>query len=253
MENTITQASYLRDAINRIVELANPAVEVGDGFSYLVSKDGSSYKHIKPELDIPQELCVDSLSALVAVIKNEIANEEHPLYVFARSCDHVLCTTPIREEYRKQRLTRFTATATDVPGWESDKKLSFTDALIALRTRFQPSADTDYLLRLLSDISNGAKVTFTDNGMASTIVSSKGVALQENAIIKPIVSLKPYRTFQEVEQPEGKFHIRISENGIRFIEADGGMWKLTARQTVRDYLLAELVDLIESGSVIITI
>lgn len=50
------------------------------------------------------------------------------------------------------------------------------------------------------------------------------------------------RTFQEVEQPEGIFLIRIDERGITFTEADGGMWKLTARKTVKAYLENELKD-----------
>ena len=68
------------------------------------------------------------------------------------------------------------------------------------------------------------------------MVMTKGASLAENVTIKPIVKLRPYRTFQEVEQPEGLFLIRIRERGIAFIEADGGMWKLTARQTVKNWL-----------------
>ncbi|MFQ8836330.1 MAG: hypothetical protein ACLR8L_00220 [Oscillospiraceae bacterium] len=46
----------------------------------------------------------------------------------------------------------------------------------------------------------------------------------------------PYRTFQEIEQPVGLFLIRIDERGITFTEADGGMWKLEARKTIKAYL-----------------
>ena len=74
------------------------------------------------------------------------------------------------------------------------------------------------------------------------MVMTKGASLAENVTIKPIVKLRPYRTFQEVEQPEGLFLIRIRERGIAFIEADGGMWKLTARNTIKAYLEAELKD-----------
>ena len=72
--------------------------------------------------------------------------------------------------------------------------------------------------------------------------------MQQNTTIKPIVKLKPYRTFQEIDQPEGLFLIRIDERGITFTEADGGMWKLEARKTIKKYLEEKLKD--SSGVVV---
>lgn len=118
-----------------------------------------------------------------------------------------------------------------------------------LQTRFQDSADRPYTLTLLSQITTGAKVTYNDTGVATTVVTSKGVSLQQNSTIRPLVKLRPYRTFQEVEQPEGLFLIRIDERGITFTEADGGMWKLQARQTIKAYLVEALKDEIEKDIV----
>lgn len=121
------------------------------------------------------------------------------------------------------------------------------------RTRFQDTPDALYAMNLLSDISCGAKVVYNDNGIATTVTTQKGVALQSNAQIKPLVKLKPYRTFQEVEQPESIFLIRLNERGISFTEADGGMWKLSARETVKSFLEDKLSALIEQGSVFIAL
>lgn len=107
----------------------------------------------------------------------------------------------------------------------------------------------DYTLQLLSQISTGAKVTYNDTGVATTIVTQRGVSLQQNSTIRPIVKLRPYRTFQELEQPAGLFLIRIDERGISFTEADGGMWKLAARKSIKAYLEAALASEIDSGNV----
>lgn len=80
-------------------------------------------------------------------------------------------------------------------------------------------------------------------------MTQRGVSLQQNATIRPIVRLRPYRTFQEIEQPVGLFLIRIDERGITFTEADGGMWKLEARKTIKAYLENVLAAEIEAGSV----
>lgn len=56
---------------------------------------------------------------------------------------------------------------------------------------------------------------------------------------------------EEVEQPEGLFLIRIDERGITFTEADGGMWKLEARKTIKAYLEEALKDMIDDGRVVV--
>lgn len=131
--------------------------------------------------------------------------------------------------------------------------MGFEEAQIALRTRFQETTDTIYAMKLLSDICCGAKVIYNDNGVATTVTTQKGVALQSNEQVRPIITLKPYRTFQEVEQPESIFLIRVNERGISFTEADGGMWKLKARETIKAFLEGKLSQEISEGSVIIAL
>ena len=147
----------------------------------------------------------------------------------------------------------YEAKATDVPGWGESVEMGFEEMQIALRTRFQETADAVYAMKLLSDISTGSKVTFNNSGIATSVTAQKGVALQTNEAIRPIVTLRPYRTFQEVEQPESIFLIRVNERGISFTEADGGMWKLHAREIVKAFLEAKLADLVASDAVYIAL
>lgn len=72
--------------------------------------------------------------------------------------------------------------------------------------------------------------------------------------VRPIVTLAPYRTFQEVEQPVSQFVFRVdNKRNVTLAEADGGMWKLDARRTVKQYLCGQLADEIASGRVIVTL
>ena len=147
----------------------------------------------------------------------------------------------------------YEAKATDVPGWDERVQLPFEEMQIALRTRFQETADTPYIQKLLTEISTGAKITFNDNGVATTVVTKKGIDLQNNETIRPIITLRPYRTFQEIDQPESVFLIRINERGISFIEADGGMWKLKARETIKAFLEDKLANEINAGAVVVAL
>lgn len=176
-----------------------------------------------------------------------------PLYITIPDHMTVRCFGQPNEEEQYYRQVYYETTATDVPGWGEKNTLGFEEAQIALRTRFQETPDTLYAMKLVSDISLGAKVIYNDNGIATTITTQKGVALQTNEQIRPLVKLRPYRTFQEVEQPESIFLIRVSDRGISFIEADGGMWKLAARETIKRFLEERMQQEVSEGSVIIAL
>ena len=178
---------------------------------------------------------------------------EAPLYITIPSHLLVQCFTQPEPTERYFRQFFYEVKATDVPGWDSKVQLGFEEMQIALRTRFQETPDALYAMKLLSDISTGAKITFNDNGVATSVVTKKGIDLQANETIRPIVKLKPYRTFQEVEQPESTFLIRVNERGISFTEADGGMWKLKARETVKAFLEKALSKEIEEGAVYVAL
>ena len=230
----------IKQAIEKIVELAGTQPIYNDGCVFVRDNEGGIVQ-LRTELDMPEVLDVNSLDALVALLRH---GDPLPglgtIYVSVKAHDRVNVFSEMRSDLRCLRCGLYSAASKDVPGWGTEVRLPFDQAAVALMTRFQESEDREYALRLLSQITTGAKVTYADNGIASTIVMQKGAALAENVTIRPLVKLRPYRTFQEVEQPEGLFLIRIQERGITFTEADGGMWKLTARKTVKAWLEKEL-------------
>ncbi|MCI1999584.1 MAG: hypothetical protein LKJ75_02415 [Clostridia bacterium] len=246
----------IKEAIEKIEAMAAPTLKEIDGHLFVVTNDGK-YSEIFPDVIFPDVLNLNSLDALIKMVKTEGIpkySDVTPLYITVPTHEKVECfTQPFEHSGHCIRPTYYIAKATDVPGWEPSTQLSFEQAMIALRTRFQDTADTIYALKLLSDITTGAQVTYNDNGLATSVVTKKGIALQSNDAIKPIVKLKPYRTFQEVEQPESEFLIRINERGINFVEADGGMWKLTARKTIKAYLDDKFESEIENNSVVIAL
>ncbi len=56
------------------------------------------------------------------------------------------------------------------------------------------------------------------------------------------MTLRPYRTFAEVEQPASQFVFRINQNAqMALFEADGGKWRLEAINNIANYLKESLV------------
>lgn len=222
----------LKSVIEHIQRTAQPFISIVENATFAVTRDGE-IKEIRPAIDHPDTLQLNSLDALVKLVKTEALNAaDCTLYITIPDCTTVQCFDQPNADERYHRQTFYVAKATDVPGWGEKVQLPFEEAQIALRTRFQETNDAIYAMKLLSDITMGGKVTYNDNGVATSVVTRKGIDLQANEAIRPIVRLKPYRTFQEVDQPESQFLIRVNERGISFTEADGGMWKLKARETI---------------------
>jgi len=242
----------IKEAIEKIAELALPLIhEDAAGNEYAVSGDGKA-RQIRPEHDRAEPLGLTSLDALVKMVRTEaLTSARGTIYIEAGGVGKATCFLSPDPDMRLERPVLYEAAAADVPGWGDDRALAFDEMLIALRTRFQPTDDAKYLLQLLSEITCGAQVTFADNGIATTIMSQKGVALKESTQIRPIVTLKPYRTFHELDQPEGQFLLRLNERSARLIEADGGMWRLHARAAIAAYLEAALEDHIKDGRVVV--
>lgn len=245
----------LKAFIKHIQETTAPTVQTVEGHSYCITNAGE-VNEILPALQHPDTLELSSLDALVKLVKTEAsrnANYFPPLYITIPSPKTVHCFGHPIPELRFCRLYHYNANAIDVPGWDAKVQMPFEEMQIALRTRFQETPDTIYAMKLLSDITTGAKITYNDNGVATSVVTRKGIDLQSNEVIRPIVKLRPYRTFQEVEQPESTFLIRVSERGISLTEADGGMWKLAARNTVKAYLENAFEVEIEDGAVVVAL
>lgn len=242
----------LKEFIEHIQKSTQPIIQqVGD--STFVIKGIGGTEELHPAIYHPDTLPLHSLEALVKMVQTEAASVGEPLYITIPDHLTVRCFGQPNEEARFFRQFYYEAHAADVPGWDEKVQLGFEEAQIAMRTRFQETADTIYALKLLSDICCGAKVVYNDNGIATTVTTQKGVALQSNEQIRPIITLKPYRTFQEVEQPESIFLIRVNERGITFTEADGGMWKLKARQTVKAFLEEQLAEEVAGSGVYIAL
>lgn len=243
----------LKEAIEKIEELAKPLILDKEGHTYAVRNDGVT-QEIIPEMVYQDCLALNSLDALVQMVRTEGVRGDRSadkLYLSVKDHMTVACFGHPQKDLREERINYYEAQAKDVPGWDGEVKMAFDKAAVALQTRFQDGGDRDYTLTLLSQITCGAKVTYNDIGVATTVVTQKGVSLQQNSTIRPLVKLRPYRTFQEVEQPEGLFLIRIDERGITFTEADGGMWKLAARKTIKAYLEEALKDMIDDGRVVV--
>ena len=215
---------------------------------------GESYSdkqlmRIKPHVAHTQVLHVTGLDSIVKLVKTELPELPNvPVFVRVDGPCSVKVLSTLDAELDRDELY---AASCDVPGFCSGFR-SYDEAIIELRSRFRPSDDIDYLLDLLSRINKERGITTEDNGVSQTVEARTGISLKEMVSIRPRVSLRPFRTFLEVEQPESEFLLRLDNDGnVGLFEADGGIWKLSAKESILNYLCSALDGEISDGRVVV--
>ncbi len=253
------ETTVLKDAIKEIEELTRRESTVSeiDGHRYLIHN--GSYQEVKPDMKPkPSHIEFTSLDGLVKTIKSELfdilsaTNGGGTLYLCVSGPTYVQAFTGL-DEYNR-RATVYTANQKLNRSWRGESWFEHKAAMIVLQSQFAQNEGTEYLLDFLSRITDENSVSSDDNGMTQTVQVKKGISLAGRETIRPIVTLKPYRTFLEVEQPESDFLIRIEDGcKVGIIEADGGMWEFAARRNVKEYLEKAFEDEISDGSIVVAL
>ena len=124
--------------------------------------------------------------------------------------------------------------------------MSIEQAIIELRSRFVPTESLELVIREISSIAAGSVYTAEDDGVAQTVKTKVGIQRKGEKILNPIVRLRPFRTFSEVQQPESDFLLRLSGGGekelpiVALFEADGAAWKIEAINLIHEYIDEQL-------------
>ena len=237
----------LTEFLNRLLDLRRPeTVTLSDGRVY--ATDGLSAM-INPE---PPVLNVATLTALVDYFKSgDNHADKGMVQVVSPTQVHLLSTV---QPPFAQRTTFLKATAKPTK-FAFGSYMELERLNIGLLSEFKPNAVRDTLLSVLSKIKTENGVTFEDDGVTQKVTVKNGVACIGQSTLPKTVKLRPYRTFLEIEQPEGEYLLRLKQTGDgkdvcitgALIEADGGKWEIDAIQSIQ----AWLADRLPEGTVIL--
>ncbi len=245
--------NILVNAIREIVGMAKPQIYGIEGHQYA----SAELVEVLPHEDVPDALTVHTLKSLADYIRREgvkHADKEHPLFVEVDSYRSVTVRSSLTAGLSTNFLRRtFYRAESDVPrfelGWMDLEK-----RIIQLRAQCADTDGRNELLEMLSSVCREEGTVSSDNGVTQEVIVREGVALKEMAQVKPYVTLQPYRTFLEVEQPVSEFLLRLDKDcNVGLFEADGGAWKLEAARNIGSCLETELAQEINDGLVMVTI
>ena len=239
--------SIIKDALEYLVSLKTNTTYELNGSVY----SDNQLHRIPPHIDRPDKLIVNGLDSIVKLIRCELGtNEADPLFVRVASPRTVEVFSSLDGTMTRNWLYEAKCDAPDFrEGWMSQE-----EAVIKLRSTFIQNEGAEYLLGLISRLIMDDSVTSDDNGVTQTVTTRNGVSLKSFENTKSRITLCPYRTFTEVEQPESEFILRLdSELRIGLFEADGGAWKLQAKESIAQYFTTALAAEISDGSVVVMV
>ena len=233
----------IKDALSYAVELAgkeNKIIRSETGKEYFDSNE-YNLQELNPRKYAPI-LELQTLKSLVDYLKSDndfISGRK--LVVVVDSFYRVSVYDQVDFEYGKRpQLVSVKASVPVIPfsNWCNQEEFN-----IMLQSMFINDADRNLVLDFASHLKIEKGAEAQDNGVTQTVTVRDGVASLAHAKTPNPVTLRPYRTFNEVEQPASQFVFRVNKSAnLALFEADGGKWKLDAVKNISDYLKTELVN-----------
>jgi hypothetical protein len=190
-----------------------------------------------------ETLTVNTLTGLVHYIESNVDSLDlTALVIHIEGHDAVSLLGPLRGRF-KQREEYLTAHSEPVLCRTFNFATYYDNEsfIIALQSLFVMTDELESILRIVGNIKEEAVKTHVDDGISQSVTARAGIARVEEVQVPNPVTLQPFRTFRELDQPPSVFILRMRQNSgqkptCALFEADGGKWKLDAIQRIKDYL-----------------
>ncbi len=224
-----------RDALEYLVNL-------GEKKEAIIELDQGTFSRVslnRVTEPVASKLTVSTLTGLVDYIKTNVDHLEGKLLIQVKSPEEVALYSPLNADREREKYVSAEAILPNNVVYE--RFLDTERFNIMLQSAFVNNKDKEILLKYTGLIQDDAVKTIGDDGVSQQVTVKTGVASVGQAVVPNPVTLAPFRTFPEVEQPESKFIFRMKEGpSAALFEADGGAWRNKAILNIKAYLEKEL-------------
>ena len=210
----------------------------GNSRILVIDNEGST-KEIKSLITrADDQIRLNTLTGLVGYIQASLERENSSFFLQIHDEKTVSLKGVLDTDGGRETLVEVNAI---VPKFDYGYFLDTEELLIAFQSKFTVTTDRDLLLQVIGNVKEENVRQTGDTGIAQAVTIKTGIASAADVVVPNPVTLSPYRTFLEVEQPASDFIFRMKDGprGAIF-EADGGAWRNQAIVNVRDYLQTEL-------------
>lgn len=229
----------IKKALEYLVELAKPNFETIGGYVYSdKSLERIDYNPKAAKIEM------NTLSSLIDYIKANVDEMSGKMIIHVQSPTLVQMYSELDYERKREYMVEVNAS---VPDFRFNQFSDHEPFCINLQSKFidDPETDRALLLKFAGTVEAGTVAEYGDDGVTQKATVKTGIASKGEAIVPSPVTLKPFRTFVEVEQPLSNFVFRMKQDrydGIQcaLFEADGGAWKIAAMREIKTYLKEQL-------------
>ena len=224
-----------------------------DAHPVSVELNGRTYATIdtKPVLDpTPSCLEVRTLTGLVDFLKTNVdklpvetllCHVENPRQVTVRSAVHGAFAQRSTHICAKMKMDPFPFEEfLNAERFNIKLQACFADTPVTVDGELK-ATDRALMLRYIGNMRESVVKATGDDGTTQEVTVKVGIATVADVALPNPVILRPYRTFNEVEQPASAFVFRAQE-GPRFalFEADNGAWESEAMKSIKAFLEFEV-------------
>jgi len=230
----------ITDAIDRILNLGERKVVDIEGRKYTISPQGLSA--VKPPAAAMLEI-----HTLTGIVDYGPERDKHMIHVLSHNNVSIM-----DNDFIDNWLTRSTYVTAkhEEPTFRFNEFMLLENFIINLQAMFVPDETTAQMLKVIGNIKEEGVVQYSDDGVTQGVTAKNGLSLVERLPVPNPVTLRPYRTFMEIEQPASTFVFRMHSGAkegtmptCALFEADGRMWKLEAIKKIKDWLREKLPEI----------
>lgn len=217
-------------------------VNLGEKKEAIIELDQGTFSRVslnRVTEPVASKLTVSTLTGLVDYIKTNVDKLEGKLLIQVKSPEEVTLYSPLNADREREKYVSAEAILPNNVVY--DRFLDTERFNIMLQSAFVDDEDKSKLLKYTALITDDTVKNFGDDGISQKVTVKTGVVSVSDAVVPNPVTLAPFRTFPEVEQPESKFIFRMKEGpSAALFEADGGAWRNKAILNIKAYLEKEL-------------
>lgn len=239
----------LREALEYVVDLDKPEVLELNGRTFTINQVFEVAKEI-----VANSMKCSTLDAVCQYLNANIDDLKYSIIVHVESPTSVKVYSQLNGDRKRENVISAEAI---LPEFPFGRFLDRTDFNIQMQTKFvQEGTDYASVLAYVGTAEHGTIAQYSDDGVSQKVVVQTGLTKKEECLVPNPVTLKPYRTFVEVDQPESLFVFRMEDargDGIQaaLFEADGKGWRNVAMKNIQTYLEEKLENLIDDNKLIV--
>lgn len=203
--------------------------------SYGVDYVKDNYRRAEVPAVVP--LMTNTLQSVVEFVNS---HEWDDLVIHIRDEKSIFVYSDIKFEEECRRDHFLTAVA-DVCDLTLDRFMDLEDFNLMMQSCFVESESRAEILACIGSVEDVNSRTLNDDGISQSITVKTGVTTKSKALVPNPVTLMPYKTFSEIEQPNIQYIFRMGDGPRALLRTVGNpTWRVETIKKIKAYLIENI-------------